>query len=81
MNDIQMLSIRMFYLKHKTPNSCSYYAFTRKMNRLKDKLGHESGISNISPTLSLIDLSKSDIYLKLMERSSDQVTDIISKLN
>lgn len=80
MSNTTLVTMRMFYIKNKTKNSCSYYAFTRKMKRLHEKLGEQSGIVKTSPTLSLIDINKSEMYLNLMNKSSDQVKDIIRKI-
>jgi hypothetical protein len=80
MNQTSLMSMRKFYLTHKKEDSCNYYAFTRKMNRLHDKMGDNSGIIKMSPTLFMIDTTKTDMYIGLMERSSDQVRDIINQL-
>lgn len=60
--------MRAFYLKHATPDSCNYCAFTRKMNKLKKQMGDKSGMKQINPTFTLVNLQMTHLYLPLMGR-------------
>jgi hypothetical protein len=81
MTNKPFISMRMFYLANKKDDSCSYFAFTKKMNRLYKELGDDSGIVKMSPTLFLIDIQKTNAYLKLIQKSTNTVQSIINELN
>lgn len=70
---MQFTSMRAFYLKNATPNSCNYCAFTRKMKNLKKDLKENSGIQQINPTFILVDTNKSHLYQALMQKRSKQI--------
>ena len=63
---MQFVSMRAFYLKNATQESCNYFAFTKKMKRLWNNMGVNSGITYINPTLSIVDIEKEHLYLPLL---------------
>lgn len=65
---MEFVSMRAFYLKNATEDSCNYYAFTRKMKRLLNDMGTNSGIKQINPTLSIVDTKKEYLYLPLLQK-------------
>lgn len=65
---MEFVSMRAFYLERASPDSCNYYAFTRKMKKLLNDMGDNSGIKQINPTLNIIDRNKSYLYIPLMQK-------------
>ena len=76
---MNFVSIRSFYLENATPDSCNYCAFTRKMKRLLNDMGANSGMTRVNPTLIVLDVKKTHLYLLLLQKRTRQIKDAIAK--
>jgi hypothetical protein len=70
---MEFISMRAFYLKNADEDSRNYYAFTRKMKRLLNDMGKNSGIKQINPTLNIVDTEKEYLYLPLLQKREAKI--------